>query len=50
MVLFGKFRIVHTTQSIKEISQLLHYEDTSYFCRFFRKQTGVSPMEYRKEH
>ncbi len=45
-----KFRLAHTDQSIKEISQHLHFEDSSYFCRYFRKQTGVSPMAYRKQH
>lgn len=43
-----KFRLAHTGQSIKEISRQLHFEDTSYFCRFFRKQTGLSPMAFKQ--
>lgn len=42
-----KFRLSHTGQSVKEISRHLHFEDTSYFCRFFRKQTGLSPLAFR---
>lgn len=45
-----KFRLIHTTQFVKEISAVLHFEDTSYFCRFFRKQVGVSLVEFRKGH
>lgn len=42
-----KFRLSHTSQTIKEIANKLHFDDSSYFCRFFRKQTGCSPLEYR---
>jgi len=45
-----KFRLTHTGQSVKEMSQALHFEDTSYFCRFFRKQTGVSPTTFKETH
>ncbi len=42
-----KFRLSHTNQSIKEIANALNFEDASYFCRFFRRQAGCSPQEYR---
>lgn len=45
-----KFRLAHTGQSVKEISQQLHFEDTSYLSRFFRKQTGMSPIAYRNQY
>lgn len=44
-----KFRLTHTEQSVKEIAQSLHFDDTSYFCRFFRKQTHLSPMDFRNK-
>lgn len=34
-------------KSIKEISKIAGYEDANYFCRLFRKDTGLSPKEYR---
>ncbi|GLU53348.1 AraC family transcriptional regulator [Dyadobacter frigoris] len=37
----------HTTASIKEIATDLNFEDSSYFNRFFKKQFGISPSEFR---
>ena len=36
-----------TSLSIKEIAVQLNYDNPSYMCRFFRKITGKSPLEYR---
>lgn len=36
-----------TDLSVKQIAERLHYEDPSYLCRIFRKQTGMSPIQYR---
>lgn len=36
-----------TDLSVKQIASRLHYEDPSYLCRIFRKQTGMSPLQYR---
>lgn len=36
-----------TDLSIKCIAAQLNFDDTSYMCRFFKKQTGISPVEYR---
>jgi AraC family transcriptional activator of pobA len=38
-----------TSLSISEIAFLLQFEDPSYFARFFRKYTGISPKEQRKQ-
>ena len=38
-----------TTQSILEVSQLLGFHDSSHFCKAFKKLTGVTPREYRKD-
>lgn len=39
-----------TDLTVKEIAQRLHYDDPSYLCRIFRKQTGLSPLQYRNKH
>ncbi|GLX70233.1 response regulator [Paenibacillus glycanilyticus] len=36
-----------TTLKIARISELVGYEDQSYFCNVFKKVTGVSPSAYR---
>lgn len=36
-----------TDLSVKQIASRLHYDDPSYLCRIFRKQTGMSPLQYR---
>jgi AraC-like DNA-binding protein len=38
-----------TDLSVKQIAERLHYEDPSYLCRIFRKQTGMTPMQYRNK-
>lgn len=35
--------------SISEISAMVGYSDHSYFCKVFKKYTGMSPSEYRKK-
>ncbi len=36
--------------TISEIASIVGYDNSMYFSRIFRKQTGMSPMEYRKRH
>ncbi|MBQ4117176.1 MAG: AraC family transcriptional regulator, partial [Clostridia bacterium] len=36
--------------SISDISVAVGYKDPLYFSRIFKKQTGVSPTEYRQLH
>jgi len=37
----------YSTKSISEIAYSLGYDDPSYFARFYKRQTGRSPSEYR---
>ena len=38
-----------TNYSIKEISEIVGYENPLYFSRVFKKEIGKSPAQYRKE-
>lgn len=37
-----------TSDKISNIADCVGYENTSYFCRLFRKYVGVSPKKYRE--
>ena len=45
----AKKYLLHTSQSLSEITYSLNLKDPAYFSRFFRKQTGLSPRAYRKK-
>ncbi|MBK5720688.1 helix-turn-helix domain-containing protein [Dysgonomonas sp. Marseille-P4677] len=43
----AKKMLLYSSFSISDIAASLNYENTSYFIRFFRKQTGYTPLQYR---
>jgi AraC family transcriptional activator of pobA len=43
----AKRQLVFTSQPIHEIAYDLAFSDPSHFARFFRKQTGTTPHEFR---
>jgi AraC-like DNA-binding protein len=48
ILLETKVLLSQTRLSIAEIARQVGVEDQSYFGRFFKKKTGISPSEYRK--
>ncbi|WP_317899329.1 AraC family transcriptional regulator [Aurantibacillus circumpalustris] len=48
-LLEAKRLLYATDMHIKEISYNLHFEDVPYFNRFFKKQTKITPNEYRQQ-
>ncbi len=44
-----KLCLISTDLSINEISDNYGFCDTSYFIRFFKKETGISPSKYRQK-
>jgi AraC family transcriptional regulator, transcriptional activator of pobA len=44
----AKRSLVFTNQPIHEIAYDLAFSDPSHFARFFRKQTGTTPHEFRE--
>jgi len=47
IVLEAKRELYYNTKTIKEIGYDLGFDDPAYFTRFFKKQTGLSPQEYK---
>ncbi len=47
LVLEARRLLFHTHNSLKEIAYDLGFSDASYFNRFFKRETGATPVEYR---
>lgn len=45
----AKRMLLYTSNSSKEISYHLGYEDPAYFSRFFKISTGFSPQKYKSQ-
>lgn len=48
IALEAKRLLVNPERSIAEIAYMLNFEDNSYFTKFFKKNTGVTPEAFRK--
>lgn len=48
-ILHAKTLLKSSNLSIKEISNELYFEETSVFCRYFKRIVGMSPKTYRNE-
>jgi AraC family transcriptional regulator, transcriptional activator of pobA len=44
----SKKYLEYTSHSVSEIAYLLKFEYPNYFAKLFKKQTGISPTEYRE--
>ena len=42
-----KLQLTASRQSVKEIAWEYHFNDESFFCRYFKRHTGLTPMEIR---
>lgn len=40
-------RLVHVAAPVSKLAFDLGFDDPAYFCRFFKRHTGLSPREYR---
>ncbi|MCU0522022.1 MAG: substrate-binding domain-containing protein [Anaerolineae bacterium] len=57
MVYLNRFRLRHarrllqsTALNISEVAAAVGFSDSSYFCRVFRRDLGMSPSDYRRMH
>lgn len=39
--------LAHTNLNVTEIAVQLNFPDQSYFAKFFKRETGLSPLQYR---
>ncbi len=49
-IVLAKNMLLENSASISEISSQCGFSSVSYFSRIFKKETGRSPLTYRKEH
>ncbi|HCN70702.1 MAG TPA: hypothetical protein DIS96_02895 [Pusillimonas sp.] len=42
--------LANTNSSVDSISQISGFSDVPYFCRQFKKKTGLTPLEFRKKN
>ncbi len=48
LALEARRRLTYVAGSVAAIAAELGFNDPAYFCRFFRKHTGMSPMTFRR--
>ena len=46
----AKKLLFNSNLNIKEIAIQLGFEDESYFCKQFKKQEGLTPLEFKKKY
>jgi AraC-like DNA-binding protein len=47
-VLQIKLLLRNSTQSVKEIAWDYNFSNSSFFCRYFKRHTNMTPQQYRK--
>ena len=48
VVLDARILLRDPTKTVSAVADALGFPNDSYFCRYFRRQTGQSPTEYRR--
>ncbi len=49
IILESKRLLSHTELTVSEIAERLYFEDSSYFAKYFKKATKMSPSEFRSK-
>ena len=47
-IILAKDNLANTDYSIKKIANICGYSNTEHFSRQFKKETGMSPKQYRE--
>ena len=48
VTLQAKLLLRSSGHTVEQIAEELHFSTTPYFCRFFKREVGITPTEYRK--
>ncbi|MBQ6902389.1 MAG: helix-turn-helix transcriptional regulator, partial [Oscillospiraceae bacterium] len=46
----AKSKLINSNASISEVGSAVGYNSTSYFILEFKKQTGMTPLQYVKKY
>ena len=49
LIIESKRLLIHTDSTSSEIATALNFKDQSYFSRYFKRHTGLTPIEFRTE-
>lgn len=49
LIVEAKRLLAHSNVTVAEIGYCLNFEDASYFGRFFKRETGMSPIAFRQQ-
>ncbi len=50
VVTYSRQLLTYSDKSVKQIAQEFHFPDQSFFGKYFKQHTGLSPKEFRKMH
>lgn len=46
----AKLMLYHTDKLVYQIADELNFPNASFFCKYFRRMTGMTPKDYRQEN
>ncbi|MGG4146820.1 helix-turn-helix transcriptional regulator [Paenibacillus algorifonticola] len=46
----AKRLLMHTDYLISDIAEMLNFQETTHFSKFFKRETGFTPVEFRKQN
>ncbi|KEO76049.1 AraC family transcriptional regulator [Paenibacillus polymyxa] len=46
----AKRLLMHTDYSISDIAEKLNFKEATHFSKFFKRETGCTPAEFRQQH
>jgi len=48
MLLEARRRLIYISAPVSQLAYELGFQDAAYFCRFFKKHSGLTPTEFRR--